>query len=91
MIIDTDLIIIRVFIIDVLYAFAAIMADPEVMRFSIHGPQTRIQVEELINKIIPQNIRSIAVAKRVGMVYWKESVFYDIPVHIYVLLKGFGL
>lgn len=168
MIIETDRLILREFIKDDLDAFAAIMADPEVMRFSIHGPHSRSQVEELINKIIighyskfgfglyaiihkedqqligyagltaqridgeekielgyrlnpkywgkglateaslaicrhafdqlninelisiidPQNIRSIAVAKRVGMVYWKESVFHQIPVHIYVMRKG---
>ena len=163
---ETERLILREFTMDDLDAFASLMADPEVMRFSLSGPmkdkeqareylQKRIidhyaqygsglyaaihktdncligsiglinqnidgekktelgyrlhpsywgkglateaassicrhafdhlAINELISIIDPKNTRSIEVAKRIGMCYWKDAVFHGIPVHIYVL------
>lgn len=45
----------------------------------------KLGIDELISIIDPQNKRSLEVAKRVGMNFWKESSFHNIPVHIYSL------
>jgi RimJ/RimL family protein N-acetyltransferase len=47
-----------------------------------------LKLDRLISIIDPNNTRSIQVAKRVGMHFWKEAVLYKIPVHIYSLKKG---
>lgn len=48
----------------------------------------QLQLKELISIIDPKNIRSIEVAKRVGMHYWKDAFFHGIPVCVYVLWPG---
>jgi|688.fasta_scaffold02776_5 RimJ/RimL family protein N-acetyltransferase len=45
-------------------------------------------VDELISIIEPLNVRSSAVAKRIGMSLWKSFLFYSIPVHIFALKKS---
>lgn len=168
MILETERLILRKFTNDDLEAFALLMADPEVMRFSIAGPMREKQmvkeylqkrilehyskfgfglyaaihkddncligyvglirqpidgenkvelayrlhphywrkglateaalavshyafdqpgISDLISIIDPKNVRSLDLAKRIGMRYWKEAVFHDIPVHIYALKK----
>jgi [ribosomal protein S5]-alanine N-acetyltransferase len=47
----------------------------------------QLGIKELISIIDPQNIRSIEVAKRVGMHFWKNAIFHNIPVHVYALTK----
>lgn len=44
-------------------------------------------IPRLISIIDPNNIRSIAVAKRVGLHYWKNSLYGGIPVSIYTINK----
>lgn len=161
---ETERLILREFTIDDLDAFAALMADPKVMRFSLNGPMknmaqvkeyfqkrilnhyaqygyglyaifykkdncfigsiglmtqniddedkvelgyrlhpqywgkglateaclaicnyafTQLGLDELISIIDPKNIRSLGVAKRVGMKYLKDASFHNIPVQIY--------
>lgn len=164
---ETERLIVREFTISDLDAFAHLMADPEVMRFSLSGPLNREQAKtclqkgilehylrygyglygvfckasncligyvglmaqsidgesktelgyrllpqywgkglateaclavcqyaftqlglnELISIIDPQNKRSIDLAKRIRMHYWKNSLFHHIPVNIYMLKK----
>lgn len=47
----------------------------------------KIGLDQLISIIDPKNVRSIAVATRLGMHYWKDSVFHGHPVRIYSLKK----
>lgn len=162
---ETERLILRKFTIDDLNAFALLMADPEVMRFSLNGPVgkeqakeylqkrilnhydmygyglyaaflkadyaligfvglisqniegenktelayrlhpqfwgqglateaclamcayafTQLDMNELISIIDPQNIRSLAVAKRIGMSLWKNALFHHVNVEIYSL------
>jgi GrpB-like predicted nucleotidyltransferase (UPF0157 family)/GNAT superfamily N-acetyltransferase len=165
---ETERLILREFTIDDLEAFALLMSDPEVMRFSITGPMTdreqvrnylqkrildhyakygygvyaaiqkkdnclvgcvglinqnidgesktelgyrfhpnywnqglateaalaicqytfdRLGIDEFISIIESQNKRSLELAKRIGMYYWKDAVFHNFPVGIYVLKK----
>lgn len=165
MILQTERLLIRQFTCDDLDALALILADEQVMRFSVSGPLRKMQVAELLqNRIIPhydqfgfglyavvdrvderliggvgllsqlieneerveltyrlapeywgkglateaagaicqyaieqyhlneiisiidpQNIRSLEVAKRVGMQFCQEATFHSLPVHIYTL------
>jgi RimJ/RimL family protein N-acetyltransferase len=163
MIIETERLILREFRDEDIEFLAALMADPEVMRFSLRGPITdrekvkgflqkiidrypdyglyvaqlkggnqpigfvglanqvidgedkvelgyrffpaywgkgyaqegakavcqysfeHFQIKELICIIEPTNVRSIALAKKIGMVYSHETLYYDIPVHIFYL------
>lgn len=165
---ETQRLILREFTIDDLDDFASLMADPEVMRFSLKGPmedkeqareylQKRIldhyiqygyglyaaihkedhcligfvglmsqvidgenktelgyrlyphywgkglateaalavcqyafdelAMNDLISIIDPQNKRSLEVAKRVGMHFWKNTVYHGFSVGIYILKK----
>jgi RimJ/RimL family protein N-acetyltransferase len=43
--------------------------------------------ETLISIVDPLNVRSIAVAKRSGMCFWKETIFKDVPVHVYKIRR----
>lgn len=45
----------------------------------------QLNMNELISIIDPLNVKSISVAKRIHMQYWKEAVFHGMPVHIYRL------
>lgn len=47
---------------------------------------TQLGINELISIIDPQNIRSLEVAKRVGMKYLKETLFHNTPVQIYMII-----
>lgn len=162
---ETERLIIREFTLDDLDAFAFLMADPEVMRFSLSGPMnkeqareylqkrildhyamfgyglyavvqkagksliglaglisqiidkeskvelgyrlhpqywgrglateaclaicqyafTQLSINELISIIDPKNIRSLEVAKRIGMKYLKDTSFHQFPVQIYMI------
>ncbi len=42
-------------------------------------------VERLISLIDPKNHKSLRVANRVGMHFWKHSVYHGIPVQVYCL------
>lgn len=44
-------------------------------------------VERLISLIDPKNHKSLQVANRVGMHFWKHSVFHGFPVQVYCLSK----
>jgi RimJ/RimL family protein N-acetyltransferase len=166
MLTETERLILREFTFDDLDAFARLMADPEVMRFSLNGPMAdkaqakdylqhriidhhakygyglyaivhkdkgcligiagllnqdidgehkvelgyrlhpdywgqgyafeaakaicsfafeRLGLNDLISIIDPRNVRSVALARRIGMNFWKEAVFHDIHVHVYRL------
>ncbi|MEZ4934527.1 MAG: GNAT family N-acetyltransferase [Saprospiraceae bacterium] len=43
--------------------------------------------ETLISIVDPLNVRSITVAKRNGMCFWKETIFKDVPVHVYKIRR----
>lgn len=166
--IETKRLILRKFSLDDLDAFAALMAEPEVMRFSLNGPLSKkqaqeylqkrildhynqygygfyavihkqdncligcvgllhqkiddesktelafrlypqywgqglateaatavyrfayeeLRIPELISIIDPLNTRSLSLAKRIGMHFWKETVFHSIPVQIYKLTQS---
>lgn len=43
----------------------------------------KLHPEYLISIIDPNNERSLKVAKRIGMQFWKETLFHGIPVHVY--------
>ncbi len=47
----------------------------------------RLRLDQIISIIDPKNTRSVGVASRIGMHYWKDSIFHNIPVQIY-MLKG---
>jgi ribosomal-protein-alanine N-acetyltransferase len=47
----------------------------------------KLNRQKLISIIDPQNRRSLQVAKRVGMSFWKETIFHGLPVHLYQLIK----
>jgi ribosomal-protein-alanine N-acetyltransferase len=46
-----------------------------------------LKTERLISLIDPKNHSSLRVAKRVGMHFWKHSIFHNTPVQVYCLLK----
>lgn len=163
---ETERLILREFTLDDLNAFALLMADPEVMRFSLYGPLNKEQakeylqkrildhydmygyglyavflkadyvligfvglisqniegknktelayrlhpqfwgqglateaclavctyafsqldIDELISIIDPKNVRSLTIAKRIGMSLWKNTLFHHVNVEIYSLL-----
>lgn len=41
--------------------------------------------KEFISIIDPNNVRSVAVAKRLGMHYWRDYFFHKIPVQVFIL------
>jgi RimJ/RimL family protein N-acetyltransferase len=45
----------------------------------------QLKLDEIISIIDPKNTRSLAVASRIGMYFWKKTLFHNIPVQIYVL------
>lgn len=47
----------------------------------------QLNIEELISIIDPRNTRSLSFAKRVGMEFWKDTIFSEIPVRIFILNK----
>ena len=48
----------------------------------------RLQFDQIISIIDPKNIRSVGVASRIGMHYWKDSLFHNISVQIYALKRN---
>ncbi|MBM3184309.1 MAG: GNAT family N-acetyltransferase, partial [Chlamydiae bacterium] len=46
-----------------------------------------LHLDQVIAIIDPQNKQSVRVAAKIGMHYWKDSVFHEIPVRIYRLSK----
>lgn len=55
----------------------------EAAKAVLHYAFQQLKIDELISIIDPKNTRSVEVAKRVGMNYWKQTLFHDIPVHVY--------
>lgn len=47
-----------------------------------------LHLEELISIIESKNVRSVNLAKRIGMQYWKSAVFHNLPVDIYSIKKA---
>jgi [ribosomal protein S5]-alanine N-acetyltransferase len=47
----------------------------------------RLQLDQIISIIDPKNIRSVGVAVRIGMHHWKDMLFHNQPVQIYVLKR----
>jgi RimJ/RimL family protein N-acetyltransferase len=45
----------------------------------------KLKMKRLISIIDPRNTRSLKVADRLSMSFWKETLFHDIPVYIYAL------
>jgi RimJ/RimL family protein N-acetyltransferase len=45
----------------------------------------KLRLKELISIIDPKNIRSLEVAKRIGMKFLKETTFHNIPVQLHVM------
>lgn len=48
----------------------------------------QLHLDQIISIIDPKNTRSVGVANRLGMHYWKDALFHNIPVNIYVLKKA---
>jgi RimJ/RimL family protein N-acetyltransferase len=48
----------------------------------------QLKIDHLICIIDPKNKRSLNVADRLGMRYWKDHLFHGTPVHIYLLFKA---
>lgn len=46
-----------------------------------------LHLNQIISIIDPENTRSLGVASRIGMRFWKNALFKNIPVHIYALKK----
>lgn len=46
-----------------------------------------LKLDRIISIIDPKNVRSVKVAEKAGMHFWKEANYHGIPVHIYVLDK----
>jgi RimJ/RimL family protein N-acetyltransferase/aminoglycoside phosphotransferase (APT) family kinase protein len=44
-------------------------------------------LDQIVSIIDPNNKRSIGVATRLGMHHWKDALFHNIPVQIYLLKK----
>lgn len=44
-------------------------------------------IDKIISIIDPQNKQSVRVAAKIGMHYWKDAIFHEIPVKIYRLSK----
>lgn len=44
--------------------------------------------DRIVSIIDPQNVRSLKVAERIGMVKWKETTFHGIYVHVYRLSRS---
>jgi [ribosomal protein S5]-alanine N-acetyltransferase len=52
-----------------------------------------LQTDRLISLIRPENLPSIRVAERVGMTFWKQIIWRDLPhhvYHVYSILKPSG-
>jgi GrpB-like predicted nucleotidyltransferase (UPF0157 family)/GNAT superfamily N-acetyltransferase len=47
----------------------------------------QLHLDQIISVIDPLNTRSVGVAGRIGMHYWKDALFHNIPVQIYVLRR----
>lgn len=47
----------------------------------------QLHLNQIISIIDPKNTRSVGVATRLGMHHWKDALFQNIPVQIYVLRK----
>ncbi len=47
----------------------------------------QLHLDQIISIIDPKNTRSVGVATRLGMHYWKDALFHNIPVQIYVLKR----
>jgi [ribosomal protein S5]-alanine N-acetyltransferase len=56
-------------------------AGEKVLQFAFEVLKT----DRVISIIDPRNIRSLKVAERIGMTYWKDHVFHGFEVKIYVL------
>ena len=48
----------------------------------------RFHLDQIIAIIDPKNTRSVGAAFRIGMRYWKDSFFHNIPVQIYVCKRN---
>jgi GrpB-like predicted nucleotidyltransferase (UPF0157 family)/ribosomal protein S18 acetylase RimI-like enzyme len=46
-----------------------------------------LQLDQIISLIDPKNVRSSRVALRLGMHYWKTTLFHNVPVQVYVLKR----
>jgi RimJ/RimL family protein N-acetyltransferase len=46
-----------------------------------------MNIKRLISIIDPKNHKSLKVAKRVGMHFWKDTLYHDLPVHVYVRIN----
>lgn len=52
---------------------------------------SELGLKELTSIIDPGNARSIGLAKRLGMHFWKKTLFHGIPVEIYMLDQAKGM
>ena len=52
-----------------------------------HYAFDHLHLDQIISIIDPENTRSVGVATRIGMCYWKDTLFHGAPVQIYVLKK----
>jgi len=48
----------------------------------------KLQLKRLISIIDPKNVRSIAVAKHIGMQFWKEAVFHGLHIGVYTKTRA---
>ena len=48
----------------------------------------QLNLDQIISIIDPKNTRSVGVAIRLGMHYWKDALFHNTSVQIYALRKG---
>lgn len=75
---ETERLILREFTIDDLEAFAPIMADQEVMRFSVNGPLTKSESKDYLHNRIYKNFKPSILAKNTSqqkngfLTIWRE-------------------
>jgi len=58
-------------------------AAKEICRYAFET----LKCERLISIVDPKNERSLKVVQRVGMHFWKESIFYGFPVRVFVIKR----
>jgi len=48
---------------------------------------TSLKLEEIVGRVMPENLASIAVLKKVGMTFWKEGICIGQPTSYYIIKR----
>lgn len=51
----------------------------------------KFKFNELISMIEPKNVKSIQVAKKIGMTCWKDTLYHNLPILIYRITNDDGM